>query len=102
MNLGLFSPCRQTHVDVDHPITYRIAVGPQAGRKVLTLQIPLPGYAEPFDDGVAKAAGFSLHATVAARAQHQKPERLCRYVSRPAVSEKRLPPLTGTSSVHFP
>ena len=36
-------------------------------------------------------AGFSLHAGVSARAdQRQKLERLCRYISRPAVSEKRL------------
>ncbi len=37
-------------------ITYRIAVGPQQGRKVFALQT-LPGY-----DGVGKVAGFSLHA----------------------------------------
>ena len=71
-------------------ITYRIAVGPQQGRKVFTLQT-LPGCEEPFDAGVGKVAGFSLHAGVAARAdQRQKLERLCRYISRPAISEKRL------------
>ena len=32
-----------------HSITYRIAVGPQAGRKVFTLQT-LPACDEPFDD----------------------------------------------------
>ncbi len=38
-----------------------------------------------------KVSGFSLHAGVAARAdQRDKLERLCRYISRPAVSEKRL------------
>ncbi|EAR22694.1 putative transposase [Nitrococcus mobilis Nb-231] len=71
-------------------ITYRIAVGPQQGRKVFTLQT-LPACEEPFDAGVGKVAGFSLHAGVAARAdQRQKLERLCRYISRPAISEKRL------------
>ena len=40
-------------------ITYRIAVGPQQGRKVFTLQT-LPACDEPFDDGVGKVAGFSL------------------------------------------
>ena len=36
-------------------------------------------------------AGFSLHAGVAAKANERaKLERLCRYVSRPAISEKRL------------
>jgi hypothetical protein len=43
----------------------RIAVGPQKGRKVFTLQT-LPACDEPFDDEVGKAAGFSLHAGVAA------------------------------------
>jgi hypothetical protein len=81
-------------------ITYRIAVGPQQGRKVLTLQT-LPSCNEPFDDGVGKVAGFSLHAGVAARAdQREKLERLCRYISRPAVSEKRLS-LTSSGSVRY-
>jgi hypothetical protein len=73
-----------------HSITYRIAVGPHAGRKVFTLQT-LPDCNEPFVDHVGKVAGFSLHAGVAARAHdREKLERLCRYISRPAVSEKRL------------
>ena len=73
-----------------HSITYRIAVGPQAGRKVFTLQT-LPASDEPVDGGAGKVAGFSLHAGVAARADERKKlERLCRYISRPAVSEKRL------------
>jgi rRNA maturation protein Nop10 len=83
-----------------HSITYRIAVGPQAGRKVYTLQT-LPACGEPFDDGVGKVAGFSLHAGVAARANERKKlERLCRYISRPAVSEKRLS-LTKNGSVRY-
>jgi hypothetical protein len=57
-------------------ITYRIAVGPQQGRKVFTLQT-LPARDEPFGDGVGQLAGFSLHAGVAARAdQRKKLERL--------------------------
>ena len=73
-----------------HSITYRIAVGPHAGRKVFTLQT-LPDCNEPFVEPVGKVAGFSLHAGVAARAHERKKlERLCRYISRPAVSEKRL------------
>ena len=64
-----------------HSITYRIAVGPQAGRKVFTLQT-LPDCNEPFDDSVGKVAGFSLHAGVAARADERKKlERLCRYIA---------------------
>lgn len=81
-------------------ITYRIAVGPQQGRKVFTLQT-LPACDEPFDEGVGKVAGFSLHAGVAARAdQRQKLERLCRYISRPAISEKRLS-LTPNGNVRY-
>ena len=64
-----------------HSITYRIAIGPHAGRKVFTLQTH-PGCTERFDDGVAKVAGFSLHAGVAARADERKKlERLCRYIT---------------------
>ena len=81
-------------------ITYRIAVGRQQGRKVFTLQT-LPACDEPFDDGVGKVAGFSLHAGVAAKAQERKKlERLCRYISRPAVSEKRLS-LTPNGNVRY-
>lgn len=40
---------------------------------------------------LANHASFSLHAGVMAEAhQHDKLERLCRYISRPAVSEKPL------------
>jgi hypothetical protein len=38
-----------------------------------------------------QAAGFSLHAGVAVKAnERDKLERLCHYITRPAVSEKRL------------
>ncbi|EAM7132468.1 IS91 family transposase, partial [Salmonella enterica subsp. enterica serovar Infantis] len=80
--------------------TYRIAVGSQAGRKVFTLQT-LPTSGDPFGDGIGKVAGFSLHAGVAARADERKKlERLCRYISRPAVSEKRLS-LTRGGNVRY-
>ena len=70
-----------------HSITYRTAVGRQAGRRVFTLQT-LWASDEPFDNGVGKVAGFSLHAGVAAGAgERTKLERLCRYISRPAVSD---------------
>jgi hypothetical protein len=40
---------------------------------------------------VAKESRFSLHAEVSAqRWEKQKLERLCRYITRPAASEKRL------------
>jgi hypothetical protein len=81
-------------------ITYRIAVGPQQGRKVFTLQT-LPACDELLEDVVGKVGGFSLHAGVAARAdERQKLERLCRYISRPAISEKRLS-LTPNGNVRY-
>jgi len=85
-----------------HSITYRIAVGPQQGRKVFTLQtLPECDPDEPFTDGVGKVAGFSLHAGVATKAHERgKLERLCRYIARPAVSEKRLS-LTAQGKVRY-
>ena len=50
---------------------------------------------------MGEAAGFSLHGGVAAKAQERsKLERLCRYISRPAVSEKRLS-LTPNGNVGY-
>ena len=85
-----------------HSITYRIAVGPQAGRKVFTLQtLPACDPEDQFGDTLGKVAGFSLHAGVAAKAhERNKLERLCRYISRPAVSEKRLS-LTAQGKVRY-
>ena len=78
-----------------YSITYRIAVGPQQGRKVFTLQtLPACDSDERFADTVGNVSGFSLHAGVAIKAhQREKLERLCRYITRPAISEKRLSPL---------
>ena len=96
---------------VGHSISYRIAVGPHAGRKVFRLQT-LPACDEP-DAG--KVAGFSLpqgtlsprpgshlvHAGVGAKADERKKlERLCRYIAKPAVSEKRLS-LTSRGQVRY-
>ncbi len=61
-----------------------IAVGPNAGREVMTLQM-LPADDPPFGEEAGKVGGFSLEAGVAACAdQRDKLERLCRYISRPA------------------
>ncbi len=67
-------------------ITYRIAVGPQQGRKVFTLQtLPDCRPDSPTANTVGTVAGFSLHAGVATRANERaKLERLCRYIARPA------------------
>lgn len=50
---------------------------------------------------VGTVGGFSLHAGVAAQAwERSKLERLCRYITRPAVSEKRLS-LTPSGSIRY-
>ena len=57
---------------------------------MFTLQT-LPDCNEPSEDCVRKMADFSLHAGGAAKADERKKlERLCRYIARPAVTEKRL------------
>jgi hypothetical protein len=72
-------------------VSLRVAIGPQQGRKVFTFQT-LSAWEE--DDQfalVAKESGFSLLTGVAAQAwERPKLERLCRYITRPIVSEKRL------------
>ena len=63
-----------------HSITYRIAVCPQQGRKVFTLQT-IPSWEDDDygDNQVGKIAGFSLHAGVATKTRERKKlERLCR------------------------
>jgi hypothetical protein len=83
-----------------HSITYRVAVGPRAGRKVFALQSAPARAGEP-RKGVAQYAGFSLHAGVGVEAgQREKLERLARYVSRPPVSEERLD-LTAQGPVRY-
>ena len=69
-------------------VTYRVAVGPRQGRKVFTLQT-MPT-SDP-EECVGKVDGFSLHADVATKAHGRKKlERICRYITRPPVSEQRL------------
>jgi hypothetical protein len=82
-------------------ITYRIAMGPQQGRKVFTLQT-LPDCSDgPLAPRTGNVAGFSLHAGVTARAHERaKLERLCRYIARPAVSTQRLS-LTRNGQVRY-
>ena len=61
-----------------HSITYRIAVWPHPGRKISTMQT-LSGIEESFSGSAGQAAGFSLHAGVAAAAQQRdKLEHQCR------------------------
>ena len=85
---------------VGHSITYRIAVGPHAGRKVFRLQ-SLPACDEP-DAG--KVAGFSLHAGVAAKADERKKlERLCRYIALQGCRVlRRLGTIASAQGQQFP
>ena len=71
--------------------TYRIALGPRAGQKVLSLQ-SLPSAARPSAPELrVNAHGFSLHAAVRWRADQRKElEQLCRYITRPAIANERL------------
>ena len=84
-----------------HSITYRIALGPQAGRKAFVLQT-VPAREESSNHPrLARANGFSLHAGVAANAhQRHKLERLCRYIARPAVSTERMA-LTQQGNIRY-
>jgi hypothetical protein len=69
---------------------------------VLTLQTLPACDAQDRPAGAAgQASGFSLHAGVAARAdERDKLERLCRTISRPAVSAQRLS-LTSNGNVRY-
>ena len=68
--------------------TWRIAAGPRAGRKVFTIV----GRSEQREaqrtrELCANAHGFSLHAGVHCHANdRQGIEQLCRYITRPAIS----------------
>jgi hypothetical protein len=70
---------------------YRIAFGPRAGQKVLTLQGALPREASGKQKLCANSQGFSLHAAVRCGAGQRKTlERLCRYITRPALANDRV------------
>ena len=76
--------------------TYRIAMGPRAGRKVLSLKHV--GWVKPITTPLihpaklcANAHGFSLHAGVHCAAEDRKGiEQLARYITRPAIANERL------------
>ena len=71
--------------------TYRIAFGPRAGQKVLTLQAAIPRDADFKQNLCADIDGFSLHAAVRCGADdRQALEQLCRYITRPAVANERV------------
>jgi Putative transposase len=68
--------------------TYRIALGPRAGQKVLSLQTVPSQEVPPTEQRCVGAQGFSLHAEVCCAAhQRKKLEHLCRYITRPAIAK---------------
>jgi hypothetical protein len=72
-------------------INYRIAIGPHAGRKALSLFSVPPLEKTSNNPLLARASGFSLHAaTVCETWQRSRLERLCRYITRPPIATKRL------------
>ncbi len=71
--------------------TYRFALGPNKGKKALTLQTVSDHDHSSSRGLVVKNSGFSLHAGVAfSGTERDKIERLCRYITRPAVALERL------------
>ena len=72
-------------------IGYRIALGPRAGQKVLSLRTGPDRDEKTTTALCAEAHGFSLHAGVRCSAhQRKRLERLCRYITRPAIANERL------------
>ena len=71
---------------------YRMARGPRAVQKVLAWKDPSVRLANPEipqSQGCVSAQGFSLHAdTWCGPQQRQKLERLCRDITRPALSHE--------------
>ena len=80
-------------MDTDNPLaslqaaacSYRIALGPRTGQKVLSLRT-VAGRAENETQALCtEAHGFSLHAGVRCSAHQRKDlERLCHYITRTA------------------
>jgi len=72
-------------------IAYRIAIGPHAGRKALTLYSVPPLEETRNNPLLARMAGFSLHAATVCEAwQRSRLEHLCRYITRPPIATQRL------------
>ncbi|MEP7299891.1 MAG: transposase [Caldimonas sp.] len=66
-------------------ITYRIAFGPRAGQRMLTLRGAMPREDLARQPLCADIDGFSLHAAVRVESNDRKRlEQLCRYITRPA------------------
>lgn len=72
-------------------VTYRIAFRPRAGQKMLTLRSAMPRETAARQPVCADTDGFNLHAAVRVQAHERKRlEQLCRYSTRPALSDERV------------
>ena len=70
---------------------YRIAYGPRAGQKVLTLRGAAPSAADFKQHLCANLEVFSQHAAVCCAAhEHKTLERLCRYIARPPICNEQV------------
>ena len=84
--------------------TYRIAFGPRAGQKVLTLQGAMPRESDFNQTLCADNNGFSLHAAVRCAADDRHAlEQLCRYITRPPCRPRRArgPAPRQAQTVHW-
>ena len=83
-------PARMSQVQAG-AATYRFTIGPNKGKQALTLNT-VPENDHNSQSGlIATSSGFSLHAGVAmAGNERDKIEKLCRYITRPAVALERL------------
>ncbi len=72
-------------------VVYRFGMGPNKGKKALTLR-SVPNTDHNSNTGlVAQNSGFSLHAGVAiAGDERKKLEKLARYIARPPIAQDRL------------
>jgi hypothetical protein len=71
--------------------TYRIAFERRASQKVVTLRGTMPREGTAGQPLCADSDGFSLHAAVRVDAHDRKRlEQLCRYITRPALSDERV------------
>ena len=72
-------------------VHYRIATGPHAGRKALTLRTVASQPPPPDNPCIAQLSGVSLHAGTCCRPRDRDSlERLCRCIARPTVSNEPL------------
>ncbi len=86
-----FDPADALDQLIGASIHYRIAIGPNAGKKALTLRT-VPARPEPFASTLlARQPRFSLHAATCCEANlRDKLEKLCRTITRPAIANERL------------